>query len=129
MKWLSVVVSLLFPCSVAFSQVDCSTFRTGKFQNIENGVVKSEIERTDSTQIESDGDVFVKFKVKWLDNCTYSLTFLSGNEAWKKSVKRPKKNPELIVRIVDIKGDLYQLEARFVDDDKFVYKSTMMKVE
>ena len=56
------------------AQEDCQQFKTGKFRNVENGMLKSVIERNDSIQTEQYGKQIIRLKVKWLDDCTYQLT-------------------------------------------------------
>jgi hypothetical protein len=78
MKIFNVIVSLSF-CFVGFSQVDCESYRTGKF------VVKSEeygdsyITRTKDYQIEeaispiNGKKIKIKDKIVWVNDCSYQL--------------------------------------------------------
>lgn len=129
MKNLVITLILLFFNSFVFSQSDCEKFKTGKFQNIENGVVKSTIERNSSIQIEEYGEKKITLKIEWIDDCTYLLIFLEGNDAWWEARGRNRPTPDLIVRITNVDGNSYLQEARFVDDDEFKYKSTIDKIE
>lgn len=65
-----------------YSQDNCENFKTGKFQNVENGIIKAEIERNDSIQTETYGQKEVKLKIEWIDDCSYRLIFLEGNSAF-----------------------------------------------
>lgn len=130
MKQITILLITMFWIPVnAFSQSDCEKFRTGKFQNIENGVIKSKIERNDSIQVEQYGEKIIKLRIEWIDECSYRLIFLEGNDAWWESRGRNRPTPDLIVRIVEINGNSYLQEAKFVDDDEFKYKSIIEKIE
>lgn len=113
----------------AYSQSDCVKFRTGKFQNIEKGIVNSKIERTDSIQIEQNSEKIIKLKIEWIDDCSYRLVFVEGNDAWWESIGRESPTPDLIVRITSINENSYLQEAKFVGDDSFKYKSKIEKIE
>lgn len=126
----SILLFLFFGIArYAYSQSDCAQFKTGQFQNIENGVVKSKIERTDSIQIEQYVDKVIKLRVEWIDDCSYRLVFLEGNEAWWESRGRDRPTPDLIIRITNINENSYLQEAKFVGDDDFKYKSNIRKIE
>jgi len=129
MKKVVLLISFLWISGIAFSQSECQKFRTGKFQNIENGIVKSKIERTDSIQIEQYGENSIKLKIKWIDECSYRLIFLEGNDAWWESRGRDRPTPDLIVRITNINENSYLQEAKFVDNEEFKYKSNIEKIE
>jgi hypothetical protein len=129
MKNLIFIIIVLFVNSVALSQSDCKKFRTGKFQNIENGIAKSKIERNDSIQIEEYGIKKIKLKIEWIDDCSYRLVFIEGNNEWWGSRGRDRPTPDLIVRITNIDKNNYLQEAKFVDDEEFKYKSNIVKIE
>ncbi len=113
----------------AFSQSDCTKFKTGIFHNIDNGTITTKIERTDSTQIEYHGEKIIKLMVKWIDECSYRLTFLEGNDAWWESRGRNFPTPDLIVRITNINGNFYQAVGKFADNDEFEFTSKIEKIE
>lgn len=113
----------------AFSQPKCAGFRVGKFQNIEEGIVKTKIVRNDTIQLEYYGDKEIKLRINWIDDCTYRLTFIEGNDAWWESRSRERPTPDLIVRITDTSEDSYSQEAKFEMDKEFKYKSNIQKVE
>jgi hypothetical protein len=114
---------------IAFSQSECEKFATGKFQNIENGELKAKFERNDSIQTEQYGEKIIKLKIEWLDECSYRLTFLEGNDAYWESNLRHISNPDLIVKITSVKENSFLQESKFVGDDEFIYKSTIVKIE
>ena len=129
MKKLVVGIILLFFSGFVLAQPDCVLFKTGKFQSIENGVVKTMIERNEAFQIEKNGEKIIKLKIEWIDDCTYLLIFLEGNDAWWEARGRNRPTNDLIVRIIDVNGNSYSQEARFVNEDEFRYKSTIRKIE
>lgn len=126
---LLICCLILFKFSNAQEFSDCSKFKTGKFHNLEKGIVNSIIERTDSIQIEQNGDFLIKLKIEWIDDCSYRLVFLEGNDAWWQSRGVQRSTPDLIVRITDIEANSYLQEAKFVGDNVFKYKSNIVKVE
>lgn len=129
MRKIILTITLLFITGFAFSQSKCEKFKTGKFQNIEKGIVKSIIERNDSIQTEQYGEKKIKLKIEWINECSYRLIFMEGNDAWWESRGRNRATPDLIVRITKIKKDSYTQEAKFVNDDEFTYKSNIEKIE
>ncbi|TLX72610.1 hypothetical protein E9993_17390 [Labilibacter sediminis] len=129
MEKMVLLIISLWITGIAFSQSGCEKFKTGKFHNVENGSVKSKIERNDSIQIEQHGNIFVKLKIEWMDECSYRLIFIEGNEAWRKSKLGDRSTPDLIVRITDVRENSYLQEAKFADDMEFKYKSTIVKIE
>lgn len=120
---------MLLITETAFTQTSCRKFVRGKFNNIENGVTQSVIERNDSIQVEQAGEKRIKLKIVWMDECSYRLIFLEGNDAFWKSRGRDKPTPDLIVRITKVEGNSYLQEAKFVTDTEFRYISKMEKVE
>jgi hypothetical protein len=123
----TLIALLLFGVSV-FSQTECEKFKIGKFQNIENGVVKSTIERSESIQTERHGRLEVKLKIEWIDDCSYRLKFIDGNEAFWNSRPKDMATPDLIVRITHVNGNSYLQESNSEDDSDFIYRSKMEKI-
>jgi hypothetical protein len=129
MKNLVVALILMLFSTFVFAQSDCELFKTGKFQCIENGIVKTTFERDESFQIEKSGEKIIKLKIEWLDDCTYLLIFLEGNDAWWEARGRNRPTNDLIVRIIDVNGNSYSQEAKFMNEDEFKYKSIIRKIE
>lgn len=115
--------------AIAYSQESCKSFKTGKFQNIENGILKAKIQRNDSIQTEQYGEKEIKLKILWIDDCTYKLIFLEGNEAFWNARPKNKPTPDLIVRITDVYGNKYLQESKFEMENDFAYKSEITKIE
>ncbi|MCR9172656.1 MAG: hypothetical protein NXI10_09205 [bacterium] len=61
---------------------DCEQFKTGTYRiKGESGEIEPNysIVRTKKFQIERIGENYVKTKVKWIDDCTYKLTFVKSD--------------------------------------------------
>lgn len=134
MKTESMKKNILLPlliliCGFSYSQESCDKFKIGNFQNIENGILKAKIQRNDSIQTEQYGDKKITLKIIWIDDCTYRLKFLDGNEAFWKSRPKDKPTPDLIVRIINVIGNKYTQESKFDIDNDFVYISEITKVQ
>ena len=125
------LIFTLFALMVTFtySQEKCENFKIGKFQNVKNGIVKAEIQRNDTIQTEKYGRKEIKLRIEWIDDCSYRLIFLEGNDGFWNS--RPKDMPthDLIVRITQIDGNSYLQESKFDIDDDSIYKSKIIKIE
>lgn len=129
MKKILLLVLSIFLFGISYAQENCENFRTGNFQNIENGVLKGTIQRNDSVQSEQHGEKEVKLRIDWIDECSYRLKFLKGNEAFWNSRPKGMSTPDLIVRIIDVNGNKYTQESKFDLDDDFVYRSEIIKIE
>ncbi len=129
MKKIILLFTLILVCGLSYSQENCFKFKTGDFQNIENGILKAKIQRNDSIQTEQYGDKKITLKISWIDECSYRLKFLDGNEAFWKSRPKDKPTPDLIVKITNIDGNKYTQESKFDIDNDLAYKSEITKIE
>ena len=71
-----IIGYLIFFSTYAHAQdLKCRDFKNGKFEIIDTETGNSIIERKGSKQIEYGGrsDLKLEFKVKWLNECTYTL--------------------------------------------------------
>jgi hypothetical protein len=81
--------------------VDCSKYKTGVFSyhfKSDGKILYYTLTRSDSFQIEKNdqnGNIS-KFKINWIGNCTYELSFLEGTELLPKELLDMKKR--LIIR-------------------------------
>lgn len=125
---LNLLIIITLICSAAYAQNDCVKFKAGKFQNIENGIIKSVIQRNDSIQLESFGEKEIKLRITWIDDCTYKLKLIWGNDAFWNGRPKNMTTPDLIVTITKINGNEYSQEAKS-DGEEFVYKSNITKIE
>ena len=92
--------------------LDCQSFRDGTFELMSDYGRVYIIERKGDTQIEHDitDDYKIEFKVKWLDDCTYQLSFV-------KVLFNPKnldfgQNSKIVtVKILETKANSYLQET------------------
>ena len=125
-----LILGILFSFStLAFGQqLACEKFKNGKFIIIDAEHGNSNIERKGSKQIEEGEKSGFKatFKVKWIDECTYTLTL-------NKVLKNPNKldvsdNMILTVQIIETKENSYIQRATSNLFD-MVLESEMIRVD
>jgi hypothetical protein len=120
-----ILLSLIgLSCCLPRKEPRCSRFRTGIF--IINGEGQqgiTRVKRSNDFQIEQDYNTNsrTKFKVEWLDSCTYKLKFISSNHDFAKPYR------DVTVHIVATKEDSYFIEATVEGNNSFVYRSEMFK--
>lgn len=129
MKTLLSFTLLFISYTLSAQTINCQSFRVGDFQNIEDGVVKADIKRTEEFQFEEMGNIKVKLKVEWIDDCTYKLIFVGGNEAYWDLRGRDTPTIDLLVKITSTNEDYYTQESEIIGQEGFVYKSTIYKTE
>ena len=118
-----IIISLIL---LSCKPNDCKGFKVGKFMNYENGEwTNTIITRTDEFQIELNKKTNEesKDKITWIDDCTYRLTSITY-----KNKPVTKTTPDLIVKIVNVGTDFYEIEAS-VEGKKPSYWSKMKKVD
>lgn len=97
-----VFVFFCFCILSGFSQqLNCTSYKNGKFYIEDAEVGRSIIERKGSVQYEytGEGATKLKFKVKWINECSYTLTLVSVEENGAK--KRVKDTPIVTVQIIE----------------------------
>lgn len=112
---------------VSYSQ-SCEDYYLGYFLD-EDTVSgnKTYIKRTDKFQYEISGQLAVKQKVVWEDNCSYTLYFLCGNEKWLGYSNKKIDEIPLNVKITQVKFDGYNQESNF-SGEEVIYKSNLIKI-
>jgi hypothetical protein len=128
MKNLILLVLISISTVVFGQENECEKFKNGKFKIVDTEVGNSIIERKGSKQIEygEGSKMKLKFKVKWLDDCTYTLEL-------KKVLENPNKIklPEgmiLTVEIIETKEKSYiQKSSSNLYD--MVLESELIKIE
>ncbi len=129
MKILNLIQLAMLISSSLFGQSDCEKFKTGKFKNIENGILKSTIQRNDSIQIEEYAGKKVRPRIIWESDCSYRLSFLSANDNWQKTKPKNELTADLLVRITEVNENTYVQEAKFEGDLEYEYTSTIEKTD
>jgi len=125
---INFILFIVFNSFTLFSQTECAKFKTGKFVNIDKDKTKTTIERNDSIQIERMGEIEVKLELTWINECTYKLKLVSGNNAFWKSRPKNAPNRELTVTITKTTNTSYFQETKTEGSD-YVYKSEIIMVE
>lgn len=118
-----IIISLIL---LSCKPNDCKEFKTGKFKNYENGEwTNTIITRTDEFQIELNKKTNEesKDKITWIDDCTYRLTSITY-----KNKPVTKTTPDLIVKIVNVGTDFYDIEAS-VEGKEPTYWSKMKIID
>ena len=125
---MKLILSVLFIINLSIlmaQNTNCSKFRNGKFSVSDEILGISYIERKGATQIETAPDIHIKaaFKVKWINECTYTLVL-------KKVIENPNKidfpkDLILTVKIIETKENSYIQETSSNKYD-MVYKSEMV---
>ena len=100
--WLSI--------SSCEEKINCQIYHEGQFEIIDDSRDVL-IERDKEYQIETDrsNGNFTKFRIVWLNPCTYRLFFLEGNEA----IYDAWKNNFLEVMIIEGTDSEYSFSATF----------------
>jgi hypothetical protein len=108
----------------------CEKFKTGTFHITTPDGKLLVIKRDENFQYETQKEdrARLKYKVEWLNSCTYKLSYIKGRS---KSASRKKlsASPDIIVKIVKIEGNSYYQETRFDGNPKVLYKGKMTKVD
>ncbi|KAB1066066.1 hypothetical protein [Salibacter halophilus] len=128
MRNLIVLVLICFS-TVTFGQTnECKKFKNGKFKIIDAEVGNSIITRKGSKQIEygEGSKLKLEFKVKWVDDCTYTLEL-------KKVLENPNniELPEgmiLTIEIIETKENSYVQKSTSNLYD-MVLESELIKIE
>lgn len=72
MRALLFISFLIVSISGVFAQ-DCAKYKTGTFTIDAEGYENYVLKRTKKFQIESTGNDKVKYKIEWIDDCSYKL--------------------------------------------------------
>jgi hypothetical protein len=109
---------LLLPL-LGFSQVNCANVREGKFKMIDPKSKKvCLITREGDTQTEKmeEAEEEYTFDIKWLDDCTYTLTPTASTLARNKDVK---DIGTMTVKITKVRANSYVHQVTVANNPKF----------
>ena len=99
-----------------FIQNDCSKYKTGTFSyhfKSEDKILYFTLTRSDSTQIEKNeqnGNIS-KFRINWIDNCTYELRYLGETNILSQEILELKKNMVLRTTIIESGKNYYLFKS------------------
>jgi len=91
--------------------LSCVAYKTGKFILFEQkGSIHVRIDRTATEQTETDlrTGKYIRFSIRWLNECEYELTLVDGNS----DQVGYFRNRRLLIRITDVYADGYRFEGR-----------------
>lgn len=106
MKLPLLAFVLMLVSSFAFAQIpDCLSAQTGTFRLESNGEVIGEIIRTHEYQLERypEQQVECRFRIEWIDDCTFRLKQDSCNEAGQFVMGEDEE--DVIIEITSVQGD------------------------
>jgi hypothetical protein len=108
--------------------LDCQKFRNGTFKMTYEGK-KGIIKRYKDVQEEylnGDGKPTMIFSVKWINDCTYTLT---PTAATRKSLPDIPKDAIMTVNIIRTTANGYTYSATYSWDKKKVYNNTLTLIK
>ncbi len=107
MRPLLLGLLMIFSLNLCAQELDCSKFKNGKFRIDSEFIGEMIIERKGNKQIEHLITIDKKstFKVKWIDECTYTLKL--KNQAKDQLGAEMPKDFYLIVEIIETKENSY----------------------
>ncbi|CAN5533844.1 hypothetical protein BH10BAC1_BH10BAC1_20840 [soil metagenome] len=128
MKHLSILAFIIITATSYSQTMDCKKFKDGTFKTLpQNEIPETTIVRKGDIQKEkTQGKKGTsEFKVKWIDDCTYTLT--PTEKTLKKSPELPK-NLILTITIIEVKEHSYiQTTTCNVFDLKLTFEIFMIK--
>jgi len=112
MKLLSFILLILVANTLLAQTNNCKAIHDGIFKTIHPDGSETIIERYGNKQIETNPKIKkpLKFKVKWIDDCNYTLEMRKNLQYF----KSPKQIRNLVVyaQITDIRPKYYSITAR-----------------
>ena len=119
MEKIYICVCMLILCVTGYSQSDCAKVREGKFKMTDPKSKKvCLITREGDTQTEKmeEAEEEFTFDIKWLDDCTYTLTPTASTLARNKDVK---DIGTMTVKITKVKANSYVHQVTVANNPKF----------
>jgi len=128
MRNIILLVLVSISTMILGQDTECGQFKNGKFKIVDNELGNSIIERNGSTQIEygEKSKLKMKFKVRWINDCTYTLELIKVMENPKK-IYIPK-GMILTVEIIETKENSY-IQKSTSNLFDFVSESELIRVE
>ena len=110
--------------SIQAQTIDCKKFKNGTFKMTfegKNGIIKR-YGAIQEEYLNGEGKPTMTFAVKWLSNCTYTLT---PTAATRKSFPDIPKEGLMTVNIVHTTSNSYSYSAKYSWDKKNIYKNVL----
>jgi hypothetical protein len=104
---------------------NCTFYKLGKFSLFEQKQnIHVRIDRTATEQLETDLKTgkFIKFGIRWINECEYELHFIDGNNEQVSFFR----NRKLSLRITEIYADGYKFEGK-VQGSKNIISNILRK--
>jgi hypothetical protein len=118
----------IFSLNATAQNVNCKKFRNGTFKMDYNGK-KGIVKRNGDVQEEflnGSGTPTFSFKVKWLNDCTYTL---DPTATTRKDHPDIPKDATMTVHITKTTANSYSYTARYAFDKKNVYESELILIK
>ncbi|GAA4460803.1 hypothetical protein GCM10023093_04180 [Nemorincola caseinilytica] len=110
-------------------KMNCQKFRKGRFEMVSE-IGKTIIERNDSVQVEiiPSQNCTIELHIRWIEECTYELTFSRVIRDPDNNTKDLSRNMVLTNTITEVIGDTYtQVATSNLFPDKIIYKISKVK--
>lgn len=118
MKGISLFLVLCLSGTKLYS-LSCGSYKVGKFILFEQrSNIHVRIERTQTEQIETDVRTgrYIRFSIKWLNDCEYELTVIEGNSEQVGFFR----NRKLHIRVTDVFADGFRFEGKLQGSNNVV---------
>ena len=129
MKIVLLALFVALNLCIHAQEMNCKKFKTGYFQNVDHKDGDLFIKRTNKFQFETDkvSGVELKLKVTWINDCTYKLQLISGNDVWNSNPHLPS-DTKVIVQIIETGEDYYIQVSKIEGIDDIEYRSKIQIV-
>lgn len=132
---IGVIVLFMYACSDAkqnpINEIDCATFRTGKFvYSMEGDTTLYSAERDETSQKENQpGTANIStYKVNWISPCSYDLVLVEKYYAATDSSIPNNEGVQARINMLAIKGDSMIFEVRIPGVENGI-RGSMKKIE
>ena len=123
---------LLSACSDSQLSNDCSRYRKGMFYyhfKDSDRVSHYTVARTDSIQTETNADNgnVARYKIHWINNCSYELRFIEGTEKLPQEILGLKRKMVLQTTILSGNKTFYLFRSTSNASDKILQDTIWLK--
>ena len=127
---LIICCLLLFSnCTTPIKKIDCSKFKTGTFlfryrtlnETINFLLIRNKTSQTEINKTTGDSSTY---RIRWINECSYELKFLSGTEILADSLLRLRKSTTITTTIVEANNDYCRFKVKS-DKSDYTLEDTM----